>query len=109
MASSPTGREQLGLTAAANMSTTASQVPPPPKIVKIVTSRCSMCHAAEPVWNGVQIAPKAVLLDTPANIARTADAINLQAVLSHAMPPNNITAMTEDERAAIASWVKTTK
>ncbi len=109
MASSPTGREQLGLTAAKSVLITASQVPPPSKIVEIVTSRCSMCHAAEPVWDGIQIAPKAMLLDTPANIARATDAINLQAVLSRAMPPNNITAMTDGERTAIASWVKSTR
>jgi uncharacterized membrane protein len=58
MASSPTGREQLGLSAAAGMPSTASHVPPPSKVVEIVTSRCSMCHAAEPVWDGIQIAPK---------------------------------------------------
>jgi uncharacterized membrane protein len=109
MASSPTGREQLGLTAAAGLPTTVSHVPPPSKVVEIVTSRCSMCHTAEPVWDGVQIAPKAVLLDTPANIAREADAINLQVVLSRAMPPNNITAMTDNDRAAIANWIKSTR
>ena len=31
----------------------------------IVISRCSMCHAAEPVWPGITTAPKGVLLDTP--------------------------------------------
>ena len=53
-----------------------------------------MCHAAEPVWEGIGEAPKGVLLDTPEHIARFAPAIRMQAVLTHAMPPNNLTEMT---------------
>jgi uncharacterized membrane protein len=73
--------------------------------VLAVQSRCSMCHAAEPVWDGIAIAPKAVRLDTPDEIARHADAIRIQSVLTHAMPPNNITEMTLDERRAVAAWL----
>ena len=32
-------------------------------------SRCAMCHAPEPVWEGIGEAPKGVLLDTPEHIA----------------------------------------
>jgi len=70
-----------------------------------IQSRCSMCHAAEPVWDGIPIAPKGVLLDTPEEIARHAELIRVQAVLTHAMPPNNITEMTLDERKAVALWL----
>jgi uncharacterized membrane protein len=73
--------------------------------VLAVQSRCSMCHAAEPVWDGIAIAPKGVRLDTPDEIARHADAIRIQSVLTHAMPPNNITEMTLDERRAVAAWL----
>jgi uncharacterized membrane protein len=73
--------------------------------VLAVQSRCSMCHAAEPAWDGITIAPKAVRLDTPEEIARHADAIRIQSVLTHAMPPNNITEMTLDERRAVAAWL----
>src|SRR3954467_10270236 len=31
------------------------------QVEEIVTSRCSMCHAAEPVWDGIVTAPKGVL------------------------------------------------
>jgi uncharacterized membrane protein len=72
---------------------------------QIVVARCSMCHAAEPVWEGIGIAPKAVRLDTEAAIARQADAIRVQAVLTHAMPPNNITEMTSQERQKVAAWL----
>jgi uncharacterized membrane protein len=73
--------------------------------VLAIQSRCSMCHAAEPVWAGVAVAPKGVRLDTPEDIARHADAIRIQAVLTHAMPPNNLTEMTLDERRAVAVWL----
>ncbi|MBR0795293.1 urate hydroxylase PuuD [Bradyrhizobium jicamae] len=107
MASSPTGRAQLGLAATpAAVSTAAAHTSPPANVVEIVTSRCAMCHAADPVWDGIQISPKGVLLDTPAHIARQAEAINLQAVVSRAMPPNNITEMTADERLALAAWLR---
>jgi hypothetical protein len=44
-------------------------------------------------------APKGVLLDTPEHIAQFAPGIRMQAVLTHAMPPNNFSQMTDDERA----------
>ena len=68
-----------------------------------------MCHAAEPVYEGIGEAPKGVLLDTPEHIAAFAPAIRAQAVMSHAMPPNNITEMTLEERAVLERWVQNGK
>ena len=73
--------------------------------VLVIQSRCSMCHAAEPSWDGIPGAPKGVYLDTPEAIARQAEIIRVQSVLTHAMPPNNITEMTVDERKAVATWL----
>ncbi len=70
----------------------------------IVLGRCSMCHAAEPNWDGLHWAPKGVVLETEAQIARQARAIYLQSGLSHAMPPANLSYMEEHERAAIRTW-----
>ena len=70
----------------------------------IVLGRCSMCHAAEPVWPGLLWAPKNVRLETSADIAVNAQGIYLQAGVSHAMPPSNLTYIDEDERAAIRAW-----
>ena len=56
-------------------------------------------------WEGVAVAPKGVMLDTPARIDRHAHEIGLQAVATRAMPPGNLTAMTEDERAQLAAWL----
>jgi uncharacterized membrane protein len=74
-------------------------------VVNVVETRCAMCHAPEPVWDGIGEAPKGVLLDTPEHIAAFAPAIRMQAVLTHAMPPNNLTEMTNEERAVLARWL----
>ena len=72
----------------------------------IVTSRCSMCHAAEPVWAGIASAPKGVLLDTPDRIRSQAREIAVGAAWSSAMPPSNVTGLTERERAILAAWAR---
>ena len=70
----------------------------------VVQGRCSMCHAAEPVWEGVPFTPKSVKLETDAQIAAHAREIYLQAGRSHAMPPGNITAITPQERKVLTAW-----
>ncbi|MFZ4406265.1 MAG: urate hydroxylase PuuD [Paracraurococcus sp.] len=107
LTSSPSGRERLGLAA---IDPPAATLPhgvaaPPAQVVDIVIGRCSMCHAAEPVWAGIPIAPKGVRLDTPEHIARAAPAIRSQVVMSHAMPPNNITNLEPEERRVLAAWL----
>jgi uncharacterized membrane protein len=72
----------------------------------ILLSRCSMCHAAEPVWDGLHHAPKGVVLDAPGEVARHARAIYLQSGVSHAMPPGNLSWMEPAERAAIVAWYR---
>ncbi|MDZ7905666.1 MAG: urate hydroxylase PuuD [Cypionkella sp.] len=75
-------------------------------VVEIVQGRCSMCHAAEPVWDGIHWAPKGVVLETPAQIASQARRIYLQAGISHAMPPANLSYMEPQERRAIVDWFR---
>lgn len=72
----------------------------------IVLGRCSMCHAREPVWDGVRRAPKNVLLETKAEILHAARLVYIQAGVSHAMPPANITYMEPEERAQIVAWYR---
>eukprot|EP01035_Chromulina_nebulosa_P019042 gene19041-biopygen14338 len=57
----------------------------------------------------IAIAPKGVMLDTAAAIALQRDAIRMHAVLTHAMPPNNLTGMTLEERREVAGWLRNTK
>jgi uncharacterized membrane protein len=96
------------LSAAGPRAATTGALPPSPKfadVSNIVLSRCSMCHAAEPVWDGIATAPKGVLLDTDEQIRLHAPLIGIVAVHSNAMPPGNITEMTNDERLVLASWL----
>ncbi len=70
----------------------------------VVLSRCAMCHAAEPLWDGLAAAPKGVMLETDADILRHARGVYLQAGVSRAMPPGNLTWLEPQERALIAAW-----
>ena len=63
-----------------------------------------MCHAREPFYEGIYHAPKGILLETPADIAKNARLIYLHAGASVAMPPANVTLMESAERAAIREW-----
>jgi len=78
------------------------------EVVGIVQGRCSMCHAAEPVWEGMHWPPKGVVLETPAQIANEGRRIFLQAGVSHAMPPGNLSYIEPGERAAIVEWFRST-
>ena len=70
----------------------------------IVLGRCSMCHAREPVWEGVHFPPKGVVLETRADILHHAPEIYLQAGLTHAMPPANLTDISPEERVQLIRW-----
>jgi uncharacterized membrane protein len=72
----------------------------------IVLGRCSMCHAADPSWDGLLWPPKGIRLETEAQIARAARQIYMQAGLSHAMPPANLSFMEDAERARIVAWYR---
>jgi uncharacterized membrane protein len=72
----------------------------------IVMGRCSMCHAAEPAHEGIPWPPKGVILDRPEEIARWAPQIYLQAGISHAMPPANVSYIEPEERAKIVAWYR---
>jgi uncharacterized membrane protein len=75
------------------------------EVERIVGTRCSPCHAAEPVWASLATAPKAIRLDEAEHIHRNARLIGRNAAWSSAMPPGNITGMTGAERAAVAAWL----
>ena len=76
------------------------------EVVEIVSSRCSMCHAAEPVWEGIRVAPNGIALETEVQIATFAREIYLQSGVSRAMPPANITEIEDADRATILRWYR---
>lgn len=71
----------------------------------VILARCSMCHAQEPVWAGLAAAPKGVLLDSDERIALAAPQIYLQSAHTRAMPPGNVTEMSDDDRRVVATWI----
>jgi uncharacterized membrane protein len=75
-------------------------------VVGVVQGRCSMCHAAEPSWEGMFWPPKGVVLETPSQIAHAAPRIYVQAGISHAMPPGNLSYIEPEERAQIVAWFR---
>ena len=76
------------------------------EVSDIIIGRCAMCHAAEPNYEGVYWPPKGVILDSPAHIATHARQIYLQAGVTHAMPPANVSYIKAEERAQIVAWFR---
>ena len=74
------------------------------EIVEIVYTRCNMCHAAEPYYDGIVIAPKHVILETELDVLKHARQIYVNSAISHAMPPANLASMEIAERTLIAQW-----
>jgi uncharacterized membrane protein len=73
---------------------------------KVIDARCVSCHSPQPTFQGIAEAPKGVMLDTPERIDTFAAQIHQQSVLTRAMPPGNLTQMTEEERQALARWYR---
>ena len=76
------------------------------EVYDIVTVRCSMCHARDPVYEGIGYAPKNLYLESKADVTAQAKAIFIHSGFTHAMPPGNITSMEATERAKIRDWFK---
>ena len=73
-------------------------------VYDVVQARCSMCHASEPLWEDLAVAPGGVELETQDQVVAHAALIYRQAAISRAMPPGNVTYMEPAERALIAAW-----
>ena len=73
---------------------------------KVINSRCVACHMATPTFPGLNETPKGILLDTPERIRAQAALIHSQTVTARAMPPGNLTQMTDEERMLLARWVR---
>ena len=71
-----------------------------------IDRRCVSCHADKPAFQGLAEAPKGVKLDTPQRIEAQRLTIHQQSVLTRAMPPGNLTGMTDEERALLDRWVR---
>ena len=67
------------------------------EVQQVLTQRCVMCH-------NEGVASKNVQLHTPELIAKNAQIVYQQAVVSRQMPMNNATRITEAERAVLGRW-----
>jgi uncharacterized membrane protein len=85
---------------------TGTQPAPLAEVKQVLDTRCVSCHADKPAFPGLAEAPKGVKLDTPERIEAQRVQIHAQTVLTRAMPPGNITKMTDEERALLDRWVR---
>ncbi len=69
----------------------------------IFEARCTTCHAARPSFPGMISAPNGAIFDSLER-ARTKRALIVVHVQSGAMPPGNLTGLTDDERADLLRW-----
>jgi uncharacterized membrane protein len=76
-----------------------------PEIQRIIATRCQTCHSSAPRFPGLSVAPKGIMFDNPSEIARLAPQIYAQVVASHAMPLNNLTGITDEERQTLHVWI----
>jgi uncharacterized membrane protein len=65
-----------------------------------------MCHAANPIHESFQAAPKNITLETVADLRKHAVTIYAQTVKTKAMPLGNQSDMADDERATLGRWLK---
>ena len=75
-------------------------------VKKIVSERCTGCHAATPTFQGINAAPKGYVFDSDERIVTQAQLIYQQTVVTRVMPIGNITNMTDAERATIDGWFR---
>jgi uncharacterized membrane protein len=69
--------------------------------LSIVAARCAPCHGSAPTL--VASAPQGVVLESEAQLTALAPRIREQ-VAARAMPPGNLTGMTDAEREALIAW-----
>ena len=75
----------------------------------IISARCTMCHAREPLWDGFLHPPKGFVVENKEDIKRYARQVYVQSAVSKAMPPNNISYMEDIERFTIQYWYENTQ
>ena len=76
------------------------------EVQNIIKYRCGTCHAKNPTFEGIEVAPKGVIYDTANDIIKNIKLIKAQAVDSEIMPPNNLTGITNQEREKLRIWIE---
>ena len=76
------------------------------EINNIIKYRCGVCHAKNPTFDGIESPPKGIVYDSPQDILKNLSLIQAQAIDSDAMPPGNMTGITQQEREKILLWIQ---
>ena len=76
------------------------------EVKRVIDARCVSCHAEKPSFQGLTEAPKGVKLDSPERIRAQRAQIHQQTVLARAMPPGNLTGMSDVERVLLDHWAR---
>jgi uncharacterized membrane protein len=74
------------------------------EVHRIIAARCVTCHSARPTHPTAPVAAAGVMFDTPRDILVRAPRIFERVVVTQTMPLANLTQMTVEERATIATW-----
>ena len=81
----------------------ASQSVTDAQMQTVVNARCTACHSVSPSQPGFAAAPLGLVLETTEQIKQNAARI-ANTVQSRYMPIGNLTGMSDEERALVASW-----
>ncbi|MGB5327779.1 MAG: urate hydroxylase PuuD [Gammaproteobacteria bacterium] len=73
------------------------------QIAQIIERRCVACHARQPTQPGFVAAPLGIVLESREDMLNLAERIAVT-VQTRYMPIGNLTGMTDQERASVASW-----
>ena len=74
------------------------------QVQQIVQLRCVPCHAAKPTQAGFSAAPNGLVLETLDQLLAHLPEVQQQ-LAARTMPLGNLTAMTDQERAAMLMWI----
>ena len=75
-------------------------------IQPVIARRCSVCHSNNPSFPGFSAPPQGIVFDQVSDIEQHAERIHAVTVVSHIMPPGNLTEITEGERQQIDQWYR---
>lgn len=76
------------------------------QVMAVVNRHCVSCHAEKPTQAGFSQPPGGVILTSPQRIWLHQRSVMAQTVMTHTMPPGNVTRMSDAERQRLARWLQ---
>ena len=75
------------------------------RVLGIMQTHCTNCHAVKPVFAGFAAPPKDVVLQNLDDLRRYALLVSQHAVQTKSMPLGNMTGMSDEERGLLGAWL----